>query len=281
MSQLKPISDKLAHREFGVGRPVVLLHSSASSGSQWTALAEELGECRHVIVPDLIGYGRSLERGPDANSSLDQEAEAVFALIEPLGEPVDLVGHSFGGAVAVKIALRWPEWVRSLTVIEPVLFHLLRRDNAEDRSLLWQIKLLSSEVVSSILSRRPEQGMQQFVDFWNGAGAWERLPVAQRDGLTRRLGQVQNNFAAVTGESWPIDRCRKIACPVLAITGEQSAAAARRVTELLVSALPDVSLRTIDGAGHMAPLSHRAVVNSLIADHLDTIDRTASLAPAA
>ena len=279
MKQTRASSDTLFHRDLGHGRPVVLLHSSASSGSQWAGLAEQLSRSRRVIVPDLPGYGKSAVAEREAPLSLDAEAEAVFDLIETLGEPVDLVGHSFGGAVAVKIALRWPEAIRTLTVVEPVLFHLLRQGDLGDRSLLWQIKLLSSQIVSSIMDRQPDRGMQQFVDFWNGSGAWNRMSPELRETLSGRIGQVQNNFVAVSGESWRHEDCGRISCPVLAIMGDRSCGATRRVLELLVPSLPDVTLQTIEGAGHMAPVTHAEAVNALIVDHLREPLRVVSEAP--
>ena len=200
--------------------------------------------------------------------------------------PKHLIGHSFGGAVAMKVALRWPELVKSLTIIEPVLFHLLRQGGSGDGSLLWQVKLLSSRIVSSILDRDPARGMQHFVDFWNGAGAWRRMKPELRDCLSRKAGQVQSNFAAVCGESWPLQACRDVSCPVLAIMGGQSVAATRRITELLVEHLPNAKLHSIEGAGHMVPVTHGQEVSRLIEAHLADRDRVvtdllARLVPAA
>lgn len=280
MRTIEALESRLFSQDEGTGSPVVLLHGSASSGRQWSDLTEQLKRNHRVIVPDLRGYGRSHATDSGAAGSLDDDVEAIFALIEPLNEPVDLVGHSFGGAVAMKVALRWPEKVKSLTIIEPVLFHLLRQDDGSGRSLLWQVKQLSSRIVSSILDRDPARGMQQFVDFWNGPGSWSRTEPGVRDCLTRRVGQVQNNFNAVYGENWPLRICRGITSPVLAIMGGQSVAATRRITELLADTLPNATLHSIEGAGHMAPVTHGRLVNRLIMAHLAADQRavTGSLA---
>src|SRR5512138_3457520 len=100
-------------------QPVILLHCSGSSGAQWRTLASTL-EARHLVAaPDLIGYGSAAPWTGRAPFSLAQEAGPILSLIGTLGEPVHLVGHSYGGAVALHIALTRPELVRSLTLIEP------------------------------------------------------------------------------------------------------------------------------------------------------------------
>src|SRR5262245_40305747 len=105
--------------------PVVLLHSSGASGAQWRTLAEQLGERYHVVAPDLYGYGASAPWPGHGPFSLAHEAEIVHALLDRLGERVHLVGHSYGGAVALHVARLHSERLRSLALIEPVAFHLL------------------------------------------------------------------------------------------------------------------------------------------------------------
>ena len=111
---------------------VISLHSSASSPRQWSALAQTLGPAYRVAAPALIGYGDAPDWHHERPLSLDDEAQRIEPLIEAEPEGVYLVGHSFGGAVALRLAQRNPGKVRSLALYEPVLFSLLNEE-ASDR----------------------------------------------------------------------------------------------------------------------------------------------------
>ena len=119
--------------------PVVLIHCSGSSGAQWRALAASLSDRYHVLAPDLIGYGGSAPWASRAEFCLAQEAALIRSLIGRLQRPVHLVGHSYGGAVALHIARTRPELLRSLTLVEPSAFHLLRGGDAIDMAGLEEI----------------------------------------------------------------------------------------------------------------------------------------------
>jgi pimeloyl-ACP methyl ester carboxylesterase len=111
----------------------------AGSGRQWAGLAETLREEFQVIAPDLCGYGATTHWPGYGTFNLGVEADLVGALIRQLKKPAHVVGHSFGGVVGLQLALRFPEHLRSLTLIEPAAFHLLRDGDDEDERALRQI----------------------------------------------------------------------------------------------------------------------------------------------
>jgi pimeloyl-ACP methyl ester carboxylesterase len=98
--------------EGGAGDPILLLHGFGGAASNWTLLAPELAERARVIVPDLPGHGGSsaLAAPPE---TLDPFADRVARL---LAEPTLVVGHSLGGVVALRLAVRRPELVRGLVL---------------------------------------------------------------------------------------------------------------------------------------------------------------------
>lgn len=98
------------------GEPLVLLHGLGGSSSNWALLAPQLARSRRVLIVDLPGHGRSdpLPAAPGIGSYADR----VGALAERLGLlPADVVGHSLGGLVALRLAVRRPEAVRSLVLV--------------------------------------------------------------------------------------------------------------------------------------------------------------------
>ncbi|MBD0275079.1 MAG: alpha/beta fold hydrolase, partial [Acetobacteraceae bacterium] len=180
--------------EAGTGTPVVLLHCSAGSAAQWRRLSETLAGHHRVLAPHLHGHGDSDPWPGPGPLALAAEGAIVAALGERAGEPVHLVGHSYGGAVALRFAWAHPDHVRSLTLIEPVAFPLLRDSVApDDGAALRSIEALAAAVARG--------DMGSFVDFWNGDGAWAALPEERRAGLSRLAGTVAGHFGAADSEA--------------------------------------------------------------------------------
>lgn len=150
MSRMDIDGGSVEYLENGSGQPVVLLHSTGASGAQWRALVERLGAGFHVLAPDLCGYGSTTGWSGRGAFGLAHEAALVGALLERLDEPAHLVGHSYGGAVALHIARTQGERLRSLTLFEPVAFHLLRAGDANDEAALREISEVAAVVVRSL-----------------------------------------------------------------------------------------------------------------------------------
>src|SRR5438034_1784072 len=153
-------------------QPIVLLHCSGSSGAQWRALAAQLGERYRVVAPDLIGYGAAASWSGRGEFCLAQEAAAVRSLLGTLGEPAHLVGHSYGGAVALHVARTRPELLRSLTLVEPSAFHLLRNGDPTETAALREITAVAGDARAARALGDYSGGFGRFVDYWSGPGSW-------------------------------------------------------------------------------------------------------------
>ena len=107
---------RLAYRQVGSGRPVVLLHGTGADAFTWDAVSG-WPESWRVLAFDLRGHGRS----PWTTSyELPDLADDVIGMLDALDLPhVDLVGHSMGGMVAYLLAARAPERIRRLVLAEP------------------------------------------------------------------------------------------------------------------------------------------------------------------
>ena len=95
-------------REAGAGVPVVCIHASASSSGQWRPLMERLAGRFRSLAVDLYGYGQSPPWPDERPLSLTDEAALIEPVLEAVGDPVHVIGHSYGGAVALKAALVRP-----------------------------------------------------------------------------------------------------------------------------------------------------------------------------
>jgi pimeloyl-ACP methyl ester carboxylesterase len=251
----------------GYGEPVILLHSSASSSAQWRSLMSQLTQQYRVIAPDLHGYGATSQWAGRGAFRLEHEAQIVCALAGRCGEPVHLVGHSFGGAVALHVARMRPDLLASLAVIEPVAFHLLR---GHDSDALGEIEAVAAGIGRALASGDYFGGIARFVDYWSGPGAWENIAQEKRPGFAALLAKVALDFQATLNERAELADFGAMTLTTLVAQGTCSPRPTRRICELLARVLPDVQAATISGAGHMAPLTHRDAVNALLVAHLDS-----------
>ncbi len=257
----------------GSGTPILALHSSGASGYQWKNLSDHLRGRHRLIAPDLPGYGKTPAWPGTGAASVENEARYIARLIKAAGEPVHLVGHSWGGALAIKIAMALPEWTRSLTLIEPAVFHLLRdAECAGDRALFAEISALAGMVSAAAADGHAEAGMARFIDFWNGTDAWANTSPRLRMVLRAQIGQIINNFSAGFNETWRLEETRMITCPTLTVLGLDSVPLAQRVTEMLAETIPTSRLAMIPDAGHMVPLTDPHIIDPLISSHLRMAD---------
>jgi len=227
------------------------------------------GGCR-VLAPDLYGYGETDPWPGYDPFSLADEAALADAILPPGHGPIHLVGHSYGGAVALRFALQRPERLRSLVLIEPVAFYLLsgHGPDSADRQLFRQVMEIAALASKAAANGDYRRATARFVDYWNGEGAWTQTKPEMQAALARRMPKVALDFRATMTESTPRAAYRRIQVPTLVLRGARSPRPTRRIAELVAESLPASRLHTIEGAGHMLPLTHKEAVNAAIVEHL-------------
>ena len=263
---------RLFYRQAGTGTPVVLLHGFAASGAQWQETTGRLRARHRIIAPDLPGYGGSQSTPSDrtghAAPGLAPTLPALTCLVDRIGQPVHLVGHGFGAAVAAKFAMAHPELVASLALIEPCLFHLMRDGTPADRKLYHELRALETRIRTMVHNGTAHIGMRSFIDHWHGVGTWDGLEPALRDMHASEAPQLLHDLAACFQETWTLEDAGRICCPVLACMGEMSPRATRRASELMTDVTRRTSLKVVSGGGHMLPLTHPETLASAIARHV-------------
>ena len=109
--------------DVGLGDPVLLLHGSGpgvTAWANWRLTIPELAKEHRVIAPDLVGFGYT-ERSPQTEYSLDYWVFHALGIMDSLGiKQFSVVGNSFGGAIALALATRYPSRVRRLVLMGSV-----------------------------------------------------------------------------------------------------------------------------------------------------------------
>jgi pimeloyl-ACP methyl ester carboxylesterase len=246
--------------------PVVCVHSTGLSSLQWRRLARRLAP-RSVLAPDLIGYGGSDDWRGDRPFETAADLAVVEHVFDLCGDrPIHVVGHSYGGRLALLAAARRPDRVRSLSLFEPVSFGVLA--SSGDRAGLDELARYDDD--GTFLDDAiggTEAWVERFVDYWNGAGAWRELSDNQRGAFMRSSRKMFEEVRETCRDSVPHTEYVGLDVPALFISGSESTLAGRRVCAVLARELPQGRHVEIEG-GHMAPLMMADVVNPLIIDHV-------------
>jgi len=247
----------------GQGIPVVLLHSAMSSKLQWYFLMRSLKSDFLTIALDFYGSGSTPL--PDISSeifSLSDEISLVDSLLDGIVSPEEsfhVVGHSYGGTIGLRWCYQNQERIRSLTLFEPVAYHLL----PETEDVLTEVRRTSGTVKNHIAQNNFTGAAEYFIDYWNGAGTFATYPKEMQDILAQGAKKMPLTYHALMEEPLSLEDYKKINVPVCLIAGKQSPPTSRRVAELLVDVLPDCRFHWLD-TGHMAPLTHPHKVNPII-----------------
>ena len=231
-------------------RRALLVHSGGFGGRQWRRLGELLAPTHDVQAPDLLGYGaRPWPVGEPFH--FRQDVEYLAGLLDG---PADVVGHSYGGFLALQLALAHPELVDRIAVYDPVAFNVLSAD----------------ELAAGLAGQKPkyegavdEARLQSFVDWWNGPGAWDRLAPPTQAAFRAggwKLGQEVQSLVADRASDYAT-----IQAPALVLGGGLSPVTERRTVERLVEQMPHARLEMFDDLGHMGPLTDADRVNAAIA----------------
>lgn len=252
--------------EGGQGPLLVLAHSSVSGARQWRRLMDGLTATFHVKAANLYGYGATPPWSPTRAQTLEDQAKLLEALVPDDTGTVDLVGHSFGGSVAMKAASRLGPRVGKLVLFEPNPFFLLR-DNGRDAAF-EEIMALREFMFDCVCRNAWALAAERFGDYWGGEGTWAATSPERRLAFIAALKAVPHEWEAVLGETTAIDRWAKLLPRhTLVIYDPATRRPIREIVEVLKESTP-WQFEMLPEGGHMAPLSRPDLVNPIIARFL-------------
>jgi len=226
------------------------------------ALLEIMSESRQVVAPLFCGFGES--QGIEAIDDVEDAAFFVLDVLDKLGfEVVDLMGLSLGGWMAAELAVRWPERVRRLVLVNPVGLYV---DGAPIKEIFGRpLEELAGELFAD--SEHPIAQLMRAmaaVESDPSKIPFELIrPVLQSQGVTAKIGwNPYLHDPKLRGRLW------RISSPTLVIHGMQDGIVPRAHAEAYVDGIADARLEDLEGAAHLAGIERAEEVAKLALDHL-------------
>ncbi|HEV2546083.1 MAG TPA: alpha/beta hydrolase [Stellaceae bacterium] len=253
--------------EAGSGPVVMLVHSSVSGARQWRRLMDDLKDEFHVRAVNLYGYGKTPPWSSESLQSLDDQARLVESALPANADRVCLVGHSFGGSVAMKVAARLPGRITRLVLLETNPFYLLWQCGrpeafAEAMELRDCIKKFGARGKWATAAER-------FADYWGGAGSWRNMPAERRHAFAEAMKPNYFEWDAVMEETTTVEQwAHLLPRSTLVISDPNTVLPIREITEILRRSCPLWTYEEIAAGGHMAPLTRPDLINPLVRSFL-------------
>ena len=247
-------------------RRVLALHCTMAFGGAWGGVVNALGASVSLIAPDMPSHGKSVD-WDEVSDFGETVYQASMAALD--AGPMDVIGHSFGAATALRMAVENPERIRSLTLFEPVFFAAALADgskalNDDERNLI--------EMEKALELRDFDGAARAFNGMWSEGSGWEALPERSRAAMARAVHVVpatkpflydDNRNLLATG------RMEAVRAPTLVMRGAQSLSAITATNAGLAKRLGNAVEVVIEEAGHMAPISHPVEVATAISELFD------------
>ncbi|MFJ7209997.1 alpha/beta hydrolase [Amycolatopsis sp. NPDC098790] len=257
------------------GVPAVYVHGLGGSSTNWTDLAALLAPVAGGTAPDLPGFGWS-EPEEGFDFSLQAHAEVVARHIEDVGAPVHLLGNSMGGAIALLIAERRPELVKTLTLISPAMpdRRLDPRRLSDPRMALAYLPLVGARVRAQLAALGPRERAAQVIKLCFADPS--RFPAERLDELAEEHGaragfawaapaMARSTFAifrawSTLGKASLWSAAPRVQAPTLVVWGREDRVISVRRAMRTARVIPKARLLVLPRTGHVAQMERPIVV---------------------
>ena len=250
----------------GEGAAVILLPPGASGASAWRQVTRQMSLGCQTIAVNHSGYGLTESFIAVRPMTLDDEADAVLSITQNFSQPMHLVGHSFGGAVAVRLAVRAPERFKSLVLIEPASYPLLHE--LGESLLAREVHDVNRRFVRQVQCNELQSAFELYLAYYNGdRDAFRDLTVRAKERLLGLSSTVAAALTAVHMDVTSLADWAAVNIPTLLVRGERTDPMHRILTERMRAARPMSRLETVSGAGHLLSISHPGETARLLTAH--------------
>jgi pimeloyl-ACP methyl ester carboxylesterase len=235
-------------------------------------IQDKLPQHFRFVGTSLCGYGETEETRSLIDNDIRHEVRVIEAVARRIGEPVHLVGHSFGGAVALAAALSGKIEVLSLTTFEANPLLLIKERGQQE--MFDDTKRMSEEFEAAHeAGERDAAG--RIIDFWGGDGSFAGMPrPVQEYCRATCFANVLDWRTALRFEAKSTDYAM-LKMPVLLVRGALANPAMVEITNALGDCLPNSQLHIVDNANHFLIATHARDCASVLArffEEVTTID---------
>jgi len=268
---LAPVNGTKIHYrlEGASGDPLVLVHGSWGDHHSWDRIYPYLTDSFRVLSYDRRGH--SLSERPDTQGSIDEDGADLAGVIEHLGlAPAHILGNSFGGSIALRLATHRPELFRSLIVHEPPLFGLL--NDPDTRETLELGRKRTGAVVELLEKGEAEAGARLFMEtIAFGPGCWIRFTSEHRKLFTNNAPTFLDEMRDPEWLTIDLERLSRFSAPTLLSSGDRSEPFFPTIVAEIAKALPAPGVSSLEGMDHVPHLSSAEEYTEFIKSFLQTV----------
>lgn len=266
---IEDVGGCIDYDECGLGPTIVLTPGSCSTGAAWRPVIATWNGQFRCVTTSLLGYGGTAERRTALDTSISHEVDILEHVIRKAGGSVHLVGHSFGGLVALAVALADRVPLASLVVLEAPVAELLR-ESGEHRHYRAFRQMTNSYFAD--FAGGNSEAVAAMIDFYGGAGTFASWPPRVRDYAIETT--AVNILDWESAYNFPLHPASLAGLEIrtLILRGGASHPAAHRANTLLGETMQRSAVATIDGAAHFMIATHAKQVGQLIAEHIHRVE---------
>lgn len=262
---IEDVAGRIEYDECGCGPTIVFVPGSCSTGAAWRPVMNALNGQFRCVTTSLLGYGKTAERRSASDTSITHELDVVEQVIRKTGCPVHLVGHSFGGLVALAVALGNRAPLASLILLESPAAELLRQNGEH---LHYRAFRQMTDGYFAAFADGDAEAVAAMIDFYGGKGTFGSWPPHVRAYAMETTAVNIRDWKSAYG--FPLERVALAAVevPTLIMCGGASHPAVQRANALLGESLQRAVVATIDGADHFMITTHADRVGQLLVKHV-------------
>ena len=239
-------------------RPIVLIHGSPGAPNAWKGVVRALGEDTAVITPGLPDHNQP---HPPQRRETAEMAATIADELGPQPAGIVLAAHSYGGNVALQMALSDKVKVAALVLVEPVALGILP-PLGEEKAYGEARAVFDSYIAQAHAGET--DAVRTMIEFWFGSGAFARMPDPVRGFLRSQTAVNARDVEATFREHHTREKLAALSIPVIVAYGTKSPAVAKLIAERLAATVKNGKAVPLDGADHGMLATHAPQIAALI-----------------
>ena len=247
----------------GDGIPVVFVPGSYSTPTAWRSIQVLLPGQYRVVGTSLNGYGRTAETRKPGDAGIEHAVHVVRSVVQSIGEPVHLVGHSWGGYIALATALGKDVELRSLSLFEANPIPLIKGTRPD---LFARTQLMATDFISAH-HRGDSDAASLIIDFWGGVGSFACMPPRVQEYCRASTAANVFDWQGALAAQINLSMCERLDLEILLVRSDGANDVMLEISRVLAEHLPKVRAEVINKANHFLISSHPQQCAALLAAH--------------